>query len=474
MNSYILLRNKIESKPMSLEELQATGLRAGDLIWVECQSWDWQRPEEIPELKMLLEGKTPPVIALKSPVSTKEPIKPAGNLSSKGEIKPKTKLKVAQTIFPDEQAFNIPEKKETPAVVPDIETNMEVHAQSEPIVPITEAPLKVTVPDIDADMYKYGGISAATSSIKEDPVVAKQDDQPLPKEEVNKTNKVKQDEEVTINTKYSRSLDEIKEMYVKNLAEQGRLGKTRKVIGLPGNIKKIAVYVGFAAVGAIVMLLLRNTGSTKNITSVPQIQSQATKPADQVAGAEEPVILTEQPDPSIAVVNNDPAPATAGQGREMVINDPPARDEKIFSEPVSPAAAERKPATREEKLKEDDNESKQPATEKPREKIKITSDLSSMVSVKANDYVTGSFGGIRNLEMTVQNDSKWLLDEVTVELKYLNLDNIIVNTDRITFRSVQPGEPETIAVKKSRRGLKVKYRIVKIESREASNSTASF
>jgi hypothetical protein len=76
--------------------------------------------------------------------------------------------------------------------------------------------------------------------------------------------------------------------------------------------------------------------------------------------------------------------------------------------------------------------------------------------------------------MTLQNDSKYLLDAVTVELKYLNLDGVTVQTEQIVFRSVEPGQPETMAVKKSRRGMKVKYRVTKIESKEADNSVAGF
>lgn len=53
-NTYILLRNNSESTPLSLEDLKRIGLLPTDLLWVECQSVCWQKPQEIPELRQLL------------------------------------------------------------------------------------------------------------------------------------------------------------------------------------------------------------------------------------------------------------------------------------------------------------------------------------------------------------------------------------------------------------------------------------
>ncbi|MBL7748494.1 MAG: hypothetical protein JNM19_13740, partial [Chitinophagaceae bacterium] len=52
-NTYILLRNNSESTPLSLEDLERIGLLPTDLLWVECQSVCWQHPHEIPSLKHL-------------------------------------------------------------------------------------------------------------------------------------------------------------------------------------------------------------------------------------------------------------------------------------------------------------------------------------------------------------------------------------------------------------------------------------
>ena len=85
-----------------------------------------------------------------------------------------------------------------------------------------------------------------------------------------------------------------------------------------------------------------------------------------------------------------------------------------------------------------------------------------------------AFGGIRNLKMTLQNNSRYLLDKVSVELHYLNPEGTVVKTETIDFNFVQPGAEATVAVKKSTRGVKLDYKITRIESKEmaATNSAA--
>ena len=115
-----------------------------------------------------------------------------------------------------------------------------------------------------------------------------------------------------------------------------------------------------------------------------------------------------------------------------------------------------------------------PITENTRAKPVTAENISSKLTIHANDYVVGSFGGIRNLEVTLQNNSSYLLDKVTVTVDYLNPEGIIIKTENIYFQSVHAGEKETVPVKKSKRGVKIGYKITKIESKDISSSTAAF
>jgi hypothetical protein len=102
----------------------------------------------------------------------------------------------------------------------------------------------------------------------------------------------------------------------------------------------------------------------------------------------------------------------------------------------------------------------------------VNDNILPKLALKANDFKVGSFGGIRNLEMTLQNDSKYFLDKVIIEIKYLNPEGNIVNTDNVSFQSIQPGEATTIPVTKSKRGVKIEYSITKIESEVLTNNNS--
>ena len=93
-------------------------------------------------------------------------------------------------------------------------------------------------------------------------------------------------------------------------------------------------------------------------------------------------------------------------------------------------------------------------------------DLSSKIALTASDYNVGLLGGIRNLKMTLQNDSRYTLDKVTVEVKYLNQNGKIISTEQLYFQNVQAGNAASLEVNKSKRGVKVDYQVTNIECKE--------
>ena len=93
-------------------------------------------------------------------------------------------------------------------------------------------------------------------------------------------------------------------------------------------------------------------------------------------------------------------------------------------------------------------------------------DLKKLVSVQVNDYEVKLLGGIKNLDVTVQNFSEHLLDEVTIKIDYLKPKGEIINSEVVTINNIKSGEAKTIEVPPSSRGVKVKYSIVDIHSQE--------
>lgn len=92
-------------------------------------------------------------------------------------------------------------------------------------------------------------------------------------------------------------------------------------------------------------------------------------------------------------------------------------------------------------------------------------DLKKFVVVLVNDYEVKLLGGIKDLEITVQNFSEYLLDEVTVKVEYLKPKGEVVNSEVVKVTNIKPQESKIAEVRSSPRGVKVKYTIVDISSK---------
>ncbi|RAJ10823.1 hypothetical protein LX64_00430 [Chitinophaga skermanii] len=86
------------------------------------------------------------------------------------------------------------------------------------------------------------------------------------------------------------------------------------------------------------------------------------------------------------------------------------------------------------------------------------------ISINSNDYRTGLFGGIKNLKITVGNQTDYQLDNVVVEVQYLRSNGDQFKTESYTLRNVQPRSNGAIEAAGSRKGMKVKIRFVSITS----------
>jgi len=148
---------------------------------------------------------------------------------------------------------------------------------------------------------------------------------------------------------------------------------------------------------------------------------------------------------------------------------------------VDPATGERKKVVRDndetdtKDLTPRTNNLEHPAKRINSERSFIETDrrsLRELVSVKSNSYLRGAFGGIRGLELTVYNNSGFLIDEVSVELQIMKPSEQPLRTDIITFRNISANGAVTVRVPDSQRGIRVDYRITNIESKQWQKSTA--
>ncbi|MGH2563937.1 MAG: hypothetical protein ACRDE5_05460 [Ginsengibacter sp.] len=236
--------------------------------------------------------------------------------------------------------------------------------------------------------------------------------------------------------------------------QQGELrNKSTFAIQLPGGIRKIAVYTGLVLTGALLMWLKMNLGS-KRPAVVQQTKALPVKSA--------------VPNPGSVKAINDTSTIAASN----------------ITEPESPAEKNSVTSIKEQKRRvtatnnmlpqtdatiaaSDSSNNKNEKNTKPVSDVVIKpvtiADISSKIALETNDYHVGAMGGIRNLKMTLQNGSGYLLDKVTVELKYLNPDGNIIKTDQLYFQNVGPQDAAVLDIDKSKRGVKVEYKITNIE-----------
>lgn len=404
-NTYILLRNNSESTPLSLEDLKRIGLLPTDLLWVECQSVCWQQPQEIPELRQLLNQAVQPTL---TPVMDE----------AMGKYTP-------------------PVKKETSV------TN-------------GKKGVYVELPS---------NYNSATKKEK-DIAAAKQE------------NKAWQNETTTtahiINIAHANSSGLIKEIQqdtgskepaVRQQPPRDKTEMLESLLKLPG--KKIALYAGLVVSGALMMLVIRGTGGKETMRAQPVSQQPKTEIATPVEEVAEEPATESSSTPESYGPQNIPIAETitesdAAPGIYAPVKKTAAAKNAVANKETAPVNGEQ-PA-----------KNLPPVTENKEVKKVPAENIASKLQLKANEYTVAAFGGIRNLKMTLQNDSRYLLDKVSVELRYLNPEGKVVKTETIDFNFVQPGAEATVAVKKTSRGIKLDYKITHIESKElAGNNSAT-
>lgn len=392
-NSYILLRNNVESSSLELEDLKQIGLQPTDLIWVECQSVCWQNPSEIAELKDIVNKNTS---QNKSITLQEFPDNDLGTIETKSSINIKKKL----------VHIELPSNRKAE------ENKAQVNTTNDAVL---------------INMNKYGNPNNTTS----------------------------------IKLKTDLLFDELDKNRIPSSTKNEKFEKTFFGIELPRKVNRVAFYICLIAAGAIVMLLiLSNDRKTKVAFQPPVHQPEQVVAASNLLEADEEeatVPITES-----FVDDEYQAPKESEISKEI------RNPRKVEPKLVAPS----KKIEENKEVAKNNSEIKQapiePVTQiKETKKITIEN-ISNQLALQANDYDMGSFGGIKNLEMTLQNNSNYLIDNITVHIKYLNPEGNMVNSEKINFQSINPGESSTIAVKKSKRGVKIDYQIIKIESKEFS------
>lgn len=452
MASYLLLRDNKESGPFTLDDLLSFGLKPYDLIWVQGKSAAWRYPSEVEELK---------------PFAPAVEEQPFDRFYKKNNEERKEELTPASAA--SEYSRNTPiAKEEPPAINEEYKRYIPAAKKEEEIKFVPKKSVFVTLPDQKQVELKKNiqppaqekPLPAPTISITENPAAAE--------------------------IKYSQPLDEIKEMYVKTLLQRkDKKAKKGIVINL---LKKVAVFGGLIVLGVLAGFIIKSKSGKGNkdveqmlqaspLVSNKQVNKSGTGSLQEDKSAIDPPVQKNQNDeqePSKktdeSVQRND-EPTTVRIRKETMLIVPKEREE--FPErQVAPQPSEVDPVTGERNRKVRNNNSIISGAEEKAVMKPGKNSLHDLVSVASNDYKRVAFGGIRNLYLTVTNNSKYELDNVIVELQYLKPSEEPLRTENIKFKSIAPNRSATIRVPDTNRGIKVAYKIINIDSKQNSDAVA--
>jgi len=436
MNKYLLLRSNKQSGPFTLDEIRSMGLKAYDLVWVEGKSAAWRYPGEIEELKLY----APPVEEQPFDRFFKKPVQenhsfntiaqsPAQTENRRNNSSPVESTSNGQT---NKSVYiNIPSEK-TFAEEKNFRENIETRqSQREKALqePARKEPIQITF------------VESSPSSMGE-PVGLKEN--------------------------FSQSLDDIKKQYAEKILAQRRRKKFQwRQYAQPA---LLVLIMGMILAGGIFIGLSIN----KRVT----ISSQKDVAKDQFAVSDQ---QSSYPTRTIPISSSIPAqPKDKGIDNNTSDNnisdnftgDVPDNSviEKKKTRIVKPKLTDSLQSKKTVPGKTDSSSSfvQKEATQKSNilnEKDAIKNNIEDYVTVTASKYNVGTFGGISELQITVSNSSPYPLDVVIVEVQYIQSNKKTFKTENMYFHNITAGSALMQEAPKSPRGVKVKYRVTVINSK---------
>jgi hypothetical protein len=450
MNTYLLLRSNKQSGPYSLQQLVSLGLKPYDLVWLEGKSAAWRYPSEVEGLKDY------------APATEQQPY---DRFYKKPEEKPQEN-KINKPAQPQQETYSLP--KEEIYVLPvenkTVTTSKKVFVampenhvpkkQSQPVYAKAPAFVEEKPAVIEEKKVESKPLYTEHETLPKEPVLPKQ-------KEIINAYPVSLKEEPTLNEKYSESLDDIKKRYTETY-----LSRKKKSKWTSTHTSVLQVFGGAIVFCLIVVLVYKNfAGEDK-----PQSRTTMIQPDKRSINTVAPSNTSNLAPPFIPEAKTSSANKKQAKKEDknipaesLVTNSSQQKiDEAIRENEI--AAVEKKavmlPKTAEEK----------PLETKPKTR---PVNINKLVNVRANNYKQRAFGGVMNLELTVNNDSKFELDKVIVELQYLKPSEQPIKTETIVFSSIEANGSKTLKIPDYLRGIKVSYRVMDIESSQYEKYTTA-
>jgi hypothetical protein len=513
MDMYLLLRNNKQSGPYSSDDLKSMGLKAYDLVWSEGKSAAWRYPSEIAELSEFAPAveEQPFDRFYKKPAASSSAAAPAvatapaeslaaavTSTTSLPPIAPAATPAPATPVYTSEPSavpgkriiyVTMPASRTAAPVVREIPR--ELHSEAAPVREITreQAPVRETArpapvetapvvlagaPDPAHLAYALGGSDAPAA-----PFAGRK------------------------TTAYASPGAEDYSGQLPTLEQQLEAvsPRRRRQQGQPVNkrvLRPLAIGVSILALLAAGIFI----GLSLNKTSIPFSEKIASKSPDKntdqsnvhPSSQQLPVTATnpnsittapgsttkkrdsvpeiiEQPAALVPPVTKRPHSVTAKEkpaaSKKGVVPAPTTKDSAAGTYPNNrQREAVRRTDIVETKSRSDNNANVNANVEK--EAVRTT--LANQVSVGANGYTVGTFGGINDLQLTVTNRSVHPLDLVVVEVQFIQANKKVYKTENLYFRNIGAGSALMQEAPKSSRGIKAQYKIITISSKDLGQS----
>jgi hypothetical protein len=421
---YLLLRDNKQSGPYSLDELKTKGLKAYDLVWVEGRSAAWRYPSELDELSAFAPAveeqpfdrffkKPATAIGTGTATAAKSVDKAVVAATETGATRRTIYVTMPGGIAARETT---PAREVTREIMPVREVVHEIAPLREPAIPVREAP-----------------------SVRERISYRREPETeilpPLPKRKPTRLwlpvgIGVAVLALLTAGIFIGLSIQKDAPGFQKLASQTSRDKEQPPLVRTTAQQLPVAPANNPAA----------SNGQAVQMTTAPTNANAAAtdRPAGKLPGTS-----SRQKTEAPKVQKKDGAQAAV----PAVITDTPA---------VQPAVLHREAVHRTDALQN------QPVDD--RESLRVA--LANQVSVGANKYEVGTFGGIHDLQVTVTNRSGYSLDLVVVAVSYIQANKKTYKTENLYFRGIGPGSALMLEAPKSSRGINVQYKITSINSKE--------
>lgn len=433
---YKLLRDNRQTGPFTLEELVQLGLKPFDLIWADRLTAGWMYPSEIDVLKPYLPEAAGEAVAPQTILSAPKPAAPAAVVEKQAAV---------------------------PSSAKHIFISLPAGASFTRAAPVQKTPEPVT--------------STTAAAEEETP------EQKLERKAVELRQKVQAlaeakkggGEEPSLDTKYSRSLEDIKEEYSHWMHEQKHKGHHFPLTQKHWMTAALVVVLAFAGFGTMKWLSAPGEPATAQTQSQPE------------AAIPIPVSSKDIPKeaPTQTVINTEYSERNADvlSDLEKANRQIEADLKRIHTEKQAKATTHQTKKrvdtdiqdtydTYEETPSAVDYESKTaptvPSSNVPVRTASVRTEkksvpLSQQIDIKAVYLWTRRNKGLSGLELALRNNSAQVLKTVAIDVFYYK-DNRPVGKETVYFNNVPPGGSLTLTAPGNRRASSATYQLGLISS----------